>query len=82
METLDLITHLEGKLKAAVNLQQYANQSWKLSLKLMYDGHPAGSLSFNLDGYDADEARAIAKSIPSNAFMMREIDEHLWGESD
>ena len=82
MDSLDLITLLEGKLKAAVNLRPQTADCWTLSLKLMYDGHPAGTLSFNLNGYDEQEARTIAKNIPDNAFLMREIDEYLWGESD
>lgn len=82
MNSLDLITHLEGKLKAAVNLQLRATNSWTLSLKLMYEGCPAGTLSFHLDGYDEEEAYLVAKNISGNAFLMREIDEYLWGESD
>lgn len=82
MESLDLITSLEGKLKAAVNLKKVAESSWQLKLKLMYDGDPAGNLSFNLDGYDESEVESIAKNIQNNAFMMREIDEYLWGEQD
>lgn len=82
VESLDLIAQLEGKLKAAVNLKLCAENSWKLSLKLMYDGELAGTMSFNLEGYDAEEAQEIAQNIPNNAFMMREIDEYLWGESD
>ena len=79
---MHLISQLEGKLKAAIHLQRLSVSSWVLSLNLMYDGHPAGSLSFNLDGYDADEAQTLAKNVSGNAFLMREIDEHLWGESD
>jgi len=82
VESLDLITHLEGKLKAAVNLQPLAGSCWRLSIKLMYETHPAGNLSFTLNGYDAQEAWDLAKNIGSNPFLMREIDEHLWGESD
>lgn len=82
MEELDLITQLEGKLKAAINLQPLATDSWRLSLKLVYDGHPAGSLSFDLNGYGEGEAREIARNVSSNAYLMREIDEYLWGESD
>ncbi len=82
MNSFDLITQLEGNLKAAVNLAQRDGQSWTLSLKLMYDGHPAGQLSFNLHGYDATEARDLATNIATHSFLMREIDEYLWGESD
>ncbi len=82
MESMDLIAHLEGKLKAAVNLAPASADTWRLSLRLMYDGEPAGSLSFDLNGYDATEAREVAQNISDNAFLMREIDEYLWGESD
>lgn len=82
MESLDLIAHLEGKLKAAINVQPEADDCWKLSLRLVYDGHPAGTVSFNLNGYSAQEAQNIARNVSSNAFIMREIDEYLWGESD
>ena len=81
-EPLDFIAKLEGKLKAAINLRQCTESSWKLSLKLMYDGEPAGNLSFNLDGYTLQEATQLAQNISQNAFVMREIDEYLWGESD
>jgi len=79
---LDLITTLEGRLKAAINLSRRGEQSWLLSLQLFYDGHPAGNLSFNLDGYSAHEAESVARTIPQHPALMREIDEHLWGESD
>lgn len=82
MESLDLIVQLEGKLKAAIHLQPIASKLWELSLRLMYDGEPAGQLSFNLNGYSQQEAQAIARSVGSNDFLMREIDEYLWGESD
>lgn len=82
MESLDLIVQLEGKLRAAIHLQPVARQIWELSLMLVYDGKPAGNLSFNLNGYDQQEAQEIARSVPDNAFLMREIDEYLWGESD
>lgn len=82
MDSLDLIAQLEGKLKAAINVQREAEDCWKISLRLVYDGHPAGTVSFNLNGYNAQEAREIAQNIPDNAYIMREIDEYLWGESD
>lgn len=82
MDSLDLITQLEGKLKAAINLEPLPGDSWRLSLRLVYDGEPAGTLSFNLNGYNPEEARDIARNVSSNAFLMREIDEFLWGESD
>ncbi|TGD75085.1 hypothetical protein E4634_03485 [Mangrovimicrobium sediminis] len=81
-DNLDLITALEGRLKAAVNLSPRGEQRWVMTLRLLYDGHPAGNLSFNLDGYDAGEAEALARNIPHHPGLMREIDEYLWGESD
>ncbi len=80
--TLDLIVHLEGELMAAVNLAPKGEGLWLLSVRLMYDGFPSGILQFDLNGYDAAEAQEIARGIGSNPFMMREIDEYLWGESD
>ena len=84
MESWDFITSLEGKLKAAIHLEQRNAEAatWLLSIKLLYDGEPAGNLSFNLDGYAAEEALSVARNVPNNAYMMREIDEYLWGESD
>ncbi|MFV8818399.1 hypothetical protein [Haliea sp. E17] len=80
--SMDLIVPLEGELMAAVNLVPQGERAWLLSLRLVYDGFPAGILRFDLNGYDADEARSIAASIRDNPFLMREIDEYLWGESD
>lgn len=79
---IDLIAHLEGKLRAAINLEPVTEDVWCLSLKLMYDGEPAGTLSFNLNGYDQGEALEVARNVSSNPYLMREIDEYLWGESD
>lgn len=82
MSGLDLITHLEGRLRAAINLSQREREGWLLTIRLLYDGQPAGTLSFNLDGYSAEEAETLARNIPRSQALMREIDEHLWGESD
>ncbi|GAB1257729.1 hypothetical protein [Aurantivibrio plasticivorans] len=82
IEPVSLITALENRLKAAINLTAMSDDGWLLSLKLMYDGEPAGELSFNLHGYSEDEALQIAKDVKNNHFLMREIDEYLWGESD
>ena len=77
------ITLLEGRLKAAVELRPAAGaDNWLLQVHLMYDGSPAGSVSFNLHDYRRDEAEAVAANIGDNPFLMREIDEFLWGESD
>lgn len=77
-----LITHLEGHLKAAVELAPVATENWLLTITLMYDGAQAGKTSFNLNGYSRTEAEAIARTIKTNPFIMKEIDEFLWGESD
>ncbi|MEZ5529406.1 MAG: hypothetical protein R3E57_05685 [Porticoccaceae bacterium] len=84
METLNLITPLEGELKAAVTLLPHGEHKdcWLLEIALFHSGDPAGTTSFNLNGYSREEAEDIARNIKSNPFLMREIDEHLWGDSD
>lgn len=77
-----LICQLEGKLKAAVTLRNTAPEEWILQLQMLYDGDAAGQLSFQLHGYSRSEAETIARTLKDNAFIMREIDEYLWGESD
>lgn len=79
-----LITHLEGDLKATVTLVpiENLNNEWRLDLHLFYRGEPAGHTSFNLHGYTEEEAHDVARNIRQNDFMLREIDEYLWGESD
>ena len=81
-EDFYMITTLEGKLKAAVDLSKRNDDLWLLKVKLVYDGEPAGELSFNLNGYDHAEAEQVARNIHHNDYLMREIDEYLWGESD
>lgn len=56
--------------------------AWRLDIKLTYHGDPAGHTSFNLHGYSQQEAEQVARNIRSNAYIMKEIDEQLWGESD
>jgi hypothetical protein len=84
MEILHLITPLEGNLKAALQLRPVPQQadSWILQVDLFYDGSPAGSTSFRLNGYSRADAEQVARTVRSNAYMMKEIDEFLWGESD
>lgn len=84
MEVLNLITRLEGKLKAYLSLSALPPDvdAWQLEVRLFYDGGPAGATSFNLRGYSQEEAEAIAKGFRHNQFMMQEIDQLLWGESD
>lgn len=84
METLNLITPLEGVLKAAVTLLPHSEHKscWLLEITLFHRGDHAGTTSFNLNGYSREEAEDIARNIKSNPFLMREIDEHLRGDSD
>lgn len=88
------ISLLEGRLQAAVELHPQTGQrgsgnaaatletDWLLKIRLMYDGTAAGVTSFTLHGHSAEEARNVARNIGSNPYLMREIDEFLWGESD
>lgn len=82
--TLNYITPLEGELKAAVSLfsQQLNAGYWVMKVQLFYSGEPAGTTSFTLQGYSREEAEEVALNLPRNAFLMREIDEFLSGESD
>jgi len=83
LEASHFITLIEGKLKAAVELRPTEEeQTWLLLVRLDYDGAPAGTASFNLHGYSREEAEQIATHIPDNPYLMKEIDEFLWGESD
>ena len=84
METFHLITPLEGNLKAALQLRPVPQvpDHWILQVDLFYDGTPAGSTSFRLSGYSREDAETVARTVRSNPFMMKEIDEFLWGESD
>jgi len=82
-EPLYFITLLEGRLQAAVELQptEVAEQ-WLLLVRLVYDGDAAGTASFTLHGHSRAEAEAVARNIGDNPYLMKEIDEFLWGESD
>lgn len=83
MDVLNLITPLEGELKAAVKLRPHQQPDcWLLEVALFHSGDPAGSTRFTLNGYSREEAERLARNIKGNQFMMREIDEQLWGDSD
>ncbi len=84
MPEFTMITLLEGKLKAAVSLDAYEHDrsQWLMKIKLFYDGLPAGETSFNLNGYTEQDAHELVKNLSKNDFIMKEIDEYLWGESD
>ena len=84
MDTFNCISLLENNLKAFVTLQPTENEidSWNLIVQLFYDGEPTGGARFTLHGYNRAEAEHVARNIKDNAYLMREIDEYLWGESD
>ena len=82
MEAFNLISQLEGRLNAHISLSEQSANYWLMRVQLFYDGEAAGTTSFNLEGYTEEEAEAVARNIKNNAFLMREIDEFLWGESD
>lgn len=84
MTTLNFITQLEANLKAAVSLipDQLETRTWLLRVHLVYENQPAGEARFTLQGYSESEAREIALNMKSNSFLMREIDEFLWSDSD
>lgn len=84
MDTFNLITPLEGNLKAAVQLRPVPRREheWVLDINLFYDGNAAGTTSFNLYGYSRADAEQVARSIRDNEYLMKEIDDFLWGESD
>lgn len=77
------IIPLEGALKAIAELEPgHSPDSWLLSLKLLYDGEPSGQTSFNLHGYSEPEAKELVQNIYRHEYIMREIDDLLFGDSD
>lgn len=84
MEELSFITHLEDKLRATISLRQEVSNPlfWTLQVRLFYDGEAAGTTSFKLNGYTQAEAEHLARHLGEHPYLMREIDEYLWGESD
>tara|TARA_R110001583_G_scaffold79375_2_gene214445 strand:- start:5439 stop:5705 length:267 start_codon:yes stop_codon:yes gene_type:complete len=82
-DSLIYIQQLEGDLRAVVEMRTTAySDIWLLLIQLSYKNDLAGTTSFNLHGYSRKEAEEIAKNIQSNPYVMKEIDEYLWGESD
>lgn len=73
---------IDKRLRAMVTLSQKHGNTWLLDVELFYDGSSSGNTSFNLNGYSESEAVDIARNIRGNAYLMKEIDEFLWGESD
>lgn len=84
METLNLITPLENKLRAYLCLRPDPHRvdTWLLEVQLFYEESPAGKTTFTLHGYSQDEAESVARNFRSNEYLMHEIDQVLWGESD
>ena len=84
MTEFNLISQLEDNLKAFIKLVrvQSLSSQWLLQIQLFYRGEAAGKTSFNLYGYSQQEAEEIARNIKDNSFLMKEIDEYLWGDSD
>lgn len=71
-------THL--RVVSRLQLATEAHHTIRLHLSLFYDNHPAGSLSFDLNGFSPAEAVALARDIKSNQYILREIDEYLCGD--
>lgn len=84
MDGFNVITPLEDKLKAYVSLTPLEVQvdCWSMKVQLYYEGELGGMTQFTLEGYNQEEAERVARNIKSNPYVMREIDEYLWGESD
>jgi len=84
MEQLNFISHLEDKLRAGISLTSHESSTgyWHMRVQLYYENKPAGVASFTLQGYSREEAEDVARNLGKNAYLMREIDEFLWGESD
>lgn len=84
MENLNFITPLDAGLSASISLHDRELNAgyWVMRVRLFYDGKEAGKTSFNLHGYSKDEAEDLAKNFKSNPYLMKEVDELLWGESD
>jgi hypothetical protein len=73
---------LERRLRAVVSLSEQRQDVWLLAVDLFYEEKPVGKTSFNLNGYTEDEAVDVARNLGSNSYLMKEIDDFLWGESD
>jgi len=78
------IANLDAGVKATVSLisKQTNAGYWLMKVHLYYEGKSAGTTSFTLRGYSQEEAEEIACNLPNNAFLLREIDAFLWGDSD
>ena len=83
-EDFTYITLLEGKLKACISLLSREKNAgyWTMKVRLTYENEPAGVTSFNLHGYSRAEAEEVARNFGSNQYLMQQVDEFLWGESD
>ncbi|WP_432697576.1 hypothetical protein ACQUQP_04280 [Marinobacterium sp. YM272] len=79
---LNFINVVDRHLRVVSRLQLATepHHSIRLDLSLFYDNHPAGSLSFDLNGFSPAESVALARDIKSNPYLLREIDEYLCGD--
>lgn len=82
MEKHHFILVLERRLRAMVSLSEQHQGIWLLAVDLFYEEKSVGKTSFNLNGYTEDEAIEVARNLGSNPYLMKEIDDFLWGESD
>lgn len=84
MGNLNYMTPLDGELSAFISLQSRELNAgyWLINVKLFYEGKEVGTTSFTLQGYNQEEAENIVKNFKENAYLMKEIDDFLWGESD
>lgn len=82
--TVNIITPIEQNLKALTTLigSESTDDEWKMQISLFYKNTPAGMLSFTLNGYTLEEAEELVHNLRNNEFLMKEIDDFLWGESD
>lgn len=76
---LSFINNLDARLRVVARLQLATrfNQPMRLRLRLFYDNEPAGTLSFELNGYSPAEAVALARDVSASPIIMREIDDCL-----
>lgn len=83
-QAMDFICPLESGLKLIAHLRALdeSGRCWVLDGEIFDTSVKVGSVSFTLSDYSLSEAETIARNIAKNPFMMRVIDEELWGEMD
>ncbi|WP_114418285.1 hypothetical protein [Marinospirillum perlucidum] len=83
MQNYHLITPLEGDLSAVIELLPRETEThWLLDVKILHSGEPVADISFNLDGHTQEEALELAHNLPKHGYIMREIDDLLFGDSE